>query len=155
MREKKVDKFFLIIVFLLLIIGAAMFVSASLGLLVGNQKIFYSVIFNQLVLGLGLGLVGMYICFKIDYKFWRRWSFLIFIGSILLTAAVFIPSLGWSHGGAERWIQFKGFSFQPVEFLKFGFIIYFAAFLSWAKGRVKDFRFGILPLFIMLAIIAF
>jgi len=155
MKEKKVDRFFLIVVFLLLLVGVAMFVSASLGVLAKNEKTFYSILFSQLILGLGLGLVGMYFCLKINYKFWRNYSFLIFLGSIILTAAVFIPFLGWSHGGAERWIQLGPISFQPVEFLKFGFVIYFAAWLSWAKNRVQDFRFGILPLLIMLAIIAF
>jgi cell division protein FtsW len=156
MKEKKakVDKFFLIIVFLLLSIGVAMFVSASLGVLAKNEKTFYSILFSQLVLGLGLGLAGMYICLKINYKFWRNYSFLIFLGSILLTAAVFIPSLGWSHGGANRWLQIGGFTFQPVEFLKFGFVIYFAAWLSWVKNRVQDFRFGILPFAILISIIA-
>ena len=154
MRERKVDRFFLIVVLLLISIGAAMFVSASLGVFAKNEKIFYSVLFSQLVLGLGLGFLGMYFCLKIDYKFLRKYSFIIFLGSILLTACVFIPQLGWSHGGAQMWIQLGGFSFQPVEILKFGFIIYFAAWLSWAKGRVKDFKFGILPLCVMLAIIA-
>ena len=96
----------------------------------------------------------MYICSKINYKFWRKYSFILFLGSILLTAAVFVPSLGWSHGGAERWIALGPVSFQPVEFLKFGFVIYFAAWLSWVKGRVQDFKFGILPFGIMLAVIA-
>jgi cell division protein FtsW len=101
MREKKVDKFFLIIIILLLVAGVAMFVSASLGVLAKNEKMFYSMLFSQLVLGLGLGLGGMYLCLKKNYKFWRKYSFLIFLGSILLTAAVFIPSLGWSHGGRQ------------------------------------------------------
>lgn len=155
MKDKKVDKFFLIIIFILLIFGSAMFVSASLGVLAKNEKIFYSILFSQLILGLGLGLILMYICSKINYKFWRNFSFLIFIASILLTAAVFVPYLGWSHGGAQRWIQLGPINFQPVEFLKFGFVIYFAAWLSWAKTRVADFRFGILPFGIMLIIIAF
>ncbi|MBI3888734.1 cell division protein FtsW [Candidatus Nomurabacteria bacterium] len=156
MKGKKVDRFFLIIIFVLLAFGVAMFVSASLGILVRNQQTFYSVLKSQLILGLGLGLVGMYVCTKVNYKVWRKYSFLIFIGSILLTAAVFIPGVGWSHGGAERWIQWGPIpSFQPVEFLKFGFVIYFAAWLSWAKNRVEDFKFGILPFGIMLAIIAF
>ncbi len=154
MSKKKIDRFFLIIVGLLLTIGITIFVSASLGILVKNQKLFYSVLFSQLVLGLGLGLVGMYFCSKINYKFWRKYSFFIFLASIILTASVFIPNWGWSHGGAQRWIQFGGFSFQPVEFLKFGFVIYFAAWLSWAKNRVQDFKFGILPFSIMLAVIA-
>ncbi|MBP9748158.1 MAG: cell division protein FtsW [Candidatus Pacebacteria bacterium] len=153
-KEKKIDRFFLIIVFLLITIGAAIFISASLGILVKNKDVFYSVLRNQLVLGLGLGLVGMYLCTKIDYKIWRKYSLVIFIASILLTLAVFIPTLGLRHGGAERWVQFGGFSFQPVEFLKFGFIIYFAAWLSWVKSRVSDFKFGVLPLMILLTIIA-
>ncbi len=154
MKEKKIDRFFLTIVLLLVFIGIATFVSASLGILAKNEKLFISVLFSQLVLGLGLGFVGMYFCSKINYKFWRKYSFFIFLVSIFLTAAVFIPYLGWSHGGAQRWIQFGNFSFQPVEFLKFGFIIYFAAWLSWVKNRVQDFRFGILPFSIMFAIIA-
>ena len=68
MKEKKVDKFLLIIVFLLLTIGIAMFVSASLGILVKNEKTFYSVLFNQIVLGLGLGLLFMYVALKINNK---------------------------------------------------------------------------------------
>ncbi|MFA5778341.1 MAG: putative peptidoglycan glycosyltransferase FtsW [Candidatus Paceibacterota bacterium] len=155
MQGKKVDRFFLIIISILLAVGVAIFVSASLGVLARNEKIFYSVLISQLGLGLGLGLLGMYLCLKINYKFWRNYSFVIFLGSILLTAAVFIPSLGWSHGGAERWIQLGSFKFQPVEFLKFGFVIYLAAWLSWVKNKAQDFRFGILPLGIMLGIIAF
>ncbi len=154
MRAKKIDKFFLIIVSLLLVMGIAMFISASLGILAKNATTFRAVLFNQLVLGLGLGLIGMYISSKIDFRLWRKFSFFIFLGSILLTTAVFLPSLGWSHGGAQRWINIIGVSFQPVEFLKFGFIIYFAAWLSWAKNRVQDFKFGMLPLAIMLIVIA-
>lgn len=155
MKEKKIDRFFLIIVSLLLAIGITIFVSASLGILAKNEKLFYSVLFNQLVLGSGLGLIGMYFCSKINYKFWRKYAFFIFLVSILLTASVFIPSFGTNLGtGAKRWISFFGFSFQPVEFLKFGFIIYFAAVMSSLKNRVQDFRFGILPFAIMLMIIA-
>ncbi len=154
MKEKKVDRFFLIVVLLLISIGIAMFISASLGILAKNANTFYSILFSQLVLGFGFGFLAIYFSLKINYKFWRDYSFYIFLGSILLTAAVFIPGLGWKHLGAQRWIQFIGLRFQPVEILKFGFVIYFAAWLSWAKNRVQDFRFGILPLAILLTIIA-
>ncbi len=131
-----------------------MFISASLGILAKNEKIFFSVLLSQLVFGMGLGLFGMYLSLKINYKFWRKYSFYIFLGSIFLTACVFIPHFGWSHGGATRWIKLGPVSFQPAEILKFGFIIYFSAWLSWAKNRVKDFKFGILPLCVMLGVIA-
>lgn len=154
MKEKKIDKFFLIILGLILTVGVFMFVSASLGILAKNEKIFYSVLFSQLVLGLGGGIIAMYLCYKINYKFWRKYSFFIFLGSILLTACVFVPHLGWSHGGATRWLKIGPISFQPVEILKFSFIIYFAAWLSWVKNKVQDFKFGILPFSVMLMIIA-
>lgn len=154
MHKKKIDKFFLTIVLILLFLGTAMFVSASLGVFVKNAKTFYGVLRSQLVLGLGVGLLGMYFSLKINYKFWRKYAFVIFISAIVLTTFVFIPGLGRTHGGAQRWIDLGPISFQPAEILKFAFIIYFAAWLSWVKNRVKDFKFGILPLCIMLAVIA-
>ncbi len=149
-----IDKFFLTTVLILIGGGIAMFVSASLGILAKNEKTFYAVLISQLVLGLGCGLLGMYAALKINYKFWRKYAFYIFLGAVLLTAAVFIPHIGFSHGGARRWIELGPLSFQPAELLKFGFVIYFAAWLSWAKNRVQDFKFGILPLAVMLGIIA-
>ncbi len=153
--QKKTDRFFLIVVILLITIGVAMFVSASLGILPKSEKTFISVLISQLVLGFGFGLLGMMFCLKVSYKFWRKYAFFIFLGSIILTALVFVPQLGLKHGGASRWLELGPISFQPVEFLKFGFIIYFAAWLSWVKQRAQDFKFGILPLCIMLSVIAF
>lgn len=154
MKDKKIDKIFLTIVLLLVFGGVAMFISASLGILNRSSHTFYSVLFSQLVLGLGCGLVAMYLSLKISYKFWCKYAFYIFLGAILLTTAVFIPHVGMVVQGAERWIKIGPFSFQPVEILKFAFVIYFAAWLSWVKNRVQDFKFGILPLSIMLTIIA-
>ncbi|MES2416130.1 MAG: putative lipid II flippase FtsW [Patescibacteria group bacterium] len=154
MHKNKIDKFFLVVIVTLVLIGVAMFVSASLGILAKSEQTFYSVLISQLVLGLGFGFLGMFLCLKIPYKFWRKYAFYIFLSSIFITAAVFIPHLGFSHGGARRWIELGPVSFQPSEILKFGFIIYFSAWLSWAKNRAKDFKFGILPLAIMLTVIA-
>lgn len=153
--NKKFDKTFLGIVIALVVIGAIMFTSASLGILPKNTTKFYGVILNQFTLGFLGGFVALYLGFRIPYKFWRSYSLIIFIVSIIITLLVFIPGIGMSHGGASRWINILGVSLQPVEFLKIGFIIYFAAWLSWVKNRVKDARFSILPLLVLLGIISF
>lgn len=153
-RIKKVDKFFLIIVIILVLFGLIMFISASLGILAKNEAKFYGVIANQLILGLGFGLIALYLGFVINYKFLRKNALYIFLGSIILTVMVFIPGLGMEHGGARRWINIFGYSFQPVEFLKIGFIIYLASWLSWAKNKVVDYRYSIIPLLILLGLIA-
>lgn len=149
----KVDRVFLGLIIALVTIGIIMFTSASLGILAKNETKFYGVIFSQFLLGLGGGLIMLYITFRIPYKFWRQYSLPLFIASIILTMLVFVPHVGFAHGGARRWISVLGVSFQPVEFLKIGFIIYFSAWLSWAKGRVRDARFSVLPLFVLLGII--
>ena len=151
---RSVDKIFLGIIIALTIIGVLMFISASLGILAKNETKFYGVLFNQIALGVIGGAAALYACWKIDYKVWRKWSFVIFIISIVLTLLVFVPGLGFRHGGAQRWLSIGPLSVQPAEFLKIAFVIYFAAWLSWVKHRKQDFKFGILPLFILLAIIA-
>lgn len=153
-NKSKIDRIFFGIVSSLVIIGVIMFISASLGILNKNESKFYAVMFNQLIFGLIGGLVALYFGLKIPYKFWRQYSLPLFIASIIATALVFVPHLGFEHGGSRRWINVFGVSIQPVEFLKIGFIIYFATWLSWAKNRVKDFRFSLLPLILLLGVIA-
>ena len=48
--------------------------------------------------------------------------------------------------GARRWINIAGFNFQPSEFAKIGFIIFFAAILSDVKehGKIKEYKYGFL-----------
>jgi len=152
-NNNKIDRTFFGIFASLVIIGVIMFISASLGILNKNESKFYAVIFNQLIYGLFGGLIALYFGLKIPYKFWKLYSLPLFIASIILTALVFVPGLGMAHGGSRRWIEIFGISFQPVEFLKIGFVIYFAAWLSWVKGRVKDFKFSLLPLIILLGMI--
>lgn len=153
MKERKMDNIFLWIVIIIVFIGIIMFTSSSLGIYGKNETKFYGVLMSQFLLGLLGGVVAFYFTLKIPYKFWRQYSLFIFLSTIVLTALVFVPGLGFSHGGAKRWISILGISFQPVEFLKIGFIIYFAAWLSWVKSKVRDVKFSILPLAVLIGII--
>lgn len=151
---QNVDKFFLWVVVALVAIGALFFTSASFGILAKNASKFYGVLVNQFVLGLIGGFFLLYLFQKIPYVYWRKYAFYIFIFAIILTAAVFIPGLGFRHGGAMRWLSIGPISFQPAEFLKIAFVMYFAGWLSWMKSRAQDFRFSIIPLIVMLGVIA-
>lgn len=154
MKKNKIDTFFFGIVITLVVIGLITFTSASLGIFAKNEAKFYGVIFGQYIFGFLGGLIALYIGLKIPYKLFKKYSLLLFIISIILTGLVLVPGIGQSHGGARRWIDIFGYSFQPVEFLKISFIIYFAAWLSWVKVKVKDPLFSILPLVILIGVIA-
>lgn len=152
MKRLRVDIQFLISIFILVGAGYLIFSSASLGLL-SKQAVKYSnVAFNQTFFGLFLGTLACLITSQIDYRIYKKYSIYIFIISCLVTLAVFIPQIGVEHGGAHRWIRLGLFSFQPSEFLKIGFIIFFSAWLSGFKDKVQTFKYGFLPFLILVSI---
>lgn len=146
------DRRFLGIVIALVVVGFLTFTSASLGLLAREGARFSSVAFNQIFFGLGLGGIACFIASRIHYRFWRKHAFYIFGGALLLTILVFVPGIGVEHGGAHRWLNLGVTTFQPAEFLKIAFLIYFATWLSGVKDRVGTFTLGTLPLLSILGI---
>ncbi|MDA8597060.1 putative lipid II flippase FtsW [Candidatus Pacebacteria bacterium] len=148
---KGVDRTLLIIIALLVFIGFFIFSSASLGLLAREGARFSSVAFNQIFFGIIGGSIGMLVLSQIYYRNWRQYAFYIFLGTLLLTLLVFIPGVGFSHGGAKRWILLGGFSFQPAELLKIGFIIYMATWLSGTYKQLSSTLHGTVPFFSMVA----
>lgn len=153
MRSRiKVDKPFLVITIILIVAGFFIFSSASLGLLAKETSNYSSVAFSQTVLGLFLGTLGMILAARLDYKYLKKFAFYLLVIAVFLNILVLIPSIGYEHGGARRWLRFAGQSFQPSEVLKFAFIIYFAAWASSVKDRMKSFKEGFLPLVLLLGL---
>lgn len=153
--QQKIDRLFITIVGVLLLVGITFFLSASLGIYAKNQKLFFSIITSQFLLGIVGGGILFYVGLKIPYQFWRKYAFNIFIASLCVMGLIFVPGLGFEHGGARRWINIGFTTFQPAEILKIAFIIYFSAWLSWMKREIHDFTKIIIPFFILLAVMGF
>ncbi|OGI76358.1 hypothetical protein A3C57_01095 [Candidatus Nomurabacteria bacterium RIFCSPHIGHO2_02_FULL_33_12] len=115
---------------LLLIIGLLFFLSASLGVLASNGAKFNSIIQNQLLFGFLGSIISFIIIIRIPTTFWQKYASLLFFISLILTALVYIPGIGISHGGAVRWIDIGPVSFQPSDFLKAGVLLYLSALYS-------------------------
>ncbi len=152
MKKLKIDKFFLVSILLITVAGFMVFSSASLGLLARDGASFQSVALKQ-SLSLAIGVVIFLIVSQVNYKWIRKYSLYIFLFAILLNLLLFIPSITFTHGGAGRWIDLKFINFQPSEFLKIAFVIYFAAWLSGVKERVSEFKLGILPYLIIITVL--
>jgi cell division protein FtsW len=150
---KKIDKTFLLAFIFLLFSGVLIFISASLGIYAKDTAKFASIVFSQLFFGLFLGLIACVIMTQINYRLWRKYAFYIFLLSIMATLLVFVPGIGISHGGASRWIYIGNLSFQPLEFLKIGFIIYFAAWISGLRDKIGTIKFGLVPFMVLMGII--
>ncbi len=93
------------------------------------------------------GVLLSFVLYKINYKVWEKLAPLIIVGALSLLVAVFIPGLGVKIYGAQRWIGVGNlFAIQPSEFLKLGYIIYLAAFLS---KKIRLMPFAVITAFLM------
>lgn len=96
------------------------------------------------MIGLLLGLVSLIVCMHIDYHILYKFRWIIFAISIVLLLLVFIPGLGKSNYGANRWITIGGLSIQSSEVAKFGFVIFASSYMSRCGDKMKTFK-GMLP----------
>ena len=134
--------------------GLFILTSASLGISAYQFGGPYYYLLHQILFGFLPGLAAIFITSRLHYTFWRNYALYILLAAILLTALVFIPGIGFFHGGAHRWLNIGFFSFQPSEFLKLAYIIYLAAWLESKSKSISSFKFGFLPFVIMSAFIA-
>ncbi|MBU1177401.1 MAG: putative lipid II flippase FtsW [Patescibacteria group bacterium] len=153
MKPNKPDYILIFAIFTLVAFGLIILSSASA---VISQDAFggnYHYLKHQLLYGLPIGLLGFFICQRINYKVWKKLSFILIIISTILLALVFIPKLGYSYGGAKRWIIWGSFSIQPFEFIKLAFIIYLTALLSKGGEANKVIKQSLVPVLSIFIII--
>ncbi|MDP3788835.1 MAG: putative lipid II flippase FtsW [Candidatus Omnitrophota bacterium] len=92
----------------------------------------------SLVLGIILALYFM----NMDIHVLRKYAKPLMLFSFLLLAVVLVPGIGFSTGGARRWLRIGGMNFQPVELVKPIFLLYIADFLD--RKSVKGYSlFGV------------
>jgi len=90
-----------------------------------------------------LGFVACVVMTSLDYELLKRLAWPIFIGSVLLSALVFVPHLGMQVNGAHRWIRLPGMTFQPSEISKIALIIIMAWYCARTQRKMNTFVKGI------------
>ncbi|MEN9604689.1 MAG: stage sporulation protein cell division protein FtsW [Candidatus Parcubacteria bacterium] len=154
--ESGADRFFLIIVSLLILSGLIIFSSATL-MLVGTAK-YDAVRFNQYGLGFVGGLILLYIAYKIPVSVFRKTSFYAYVCSTILMLMVFVPGVGVFHGGAYRWLSIGSFQFQPAEVYKLSAVLYMALWFCRDFGKKLDSKINFyqrtIPLLVMIGVSA-
>lgn len=147
------DFVLVILIAVLTVIGLIMISSASVVMsrTVAGQSNFY--LYSQAAAA-AIGLVALYICSKIDYRFWAKISPLLLGLSILLLFAVFIPGLGFKHNGAARWINLGFMNLQPSEPIKLALILFLANWFEKKGDDVRELYKGTLPFLAIVGAIA-
>src|SRR3989344_1580439 len=144
------DKVFFMLVLCIVLVGLAIFSSASLGLLARESNSVSKDILLQAGLGLGFGFLALFLARVIPLTFIKRLSPYIYVVTILFTALVFVPGIGFQSGGATRWVDIGFTTVQPAEFLKIGFVLVLAWWLAPRARQLTDFKKGLLPFIFIL-----
>lgn len=143
MRKRlHIDRPLALLLAILVVGGALMFASAAFGLLARGASGMSSVVFNHLVLGVGVGIAALLFTATFDYHHWRKFAPYLFALAVLATTLVFVPHIGASHGGGRRWIILFGISAQPSEALKLGGVIMAATYFSFVRDGVRSLTWG-------------
>lgn len=150
MSFRSYDRIFFLITVLLVISGLFIFSSASVGILAYDTGDFAKIFLKQLFLGVGGGFFAMWFFSLFNHRYLSKISIYVFIISAILTMLVFVPDIGVEIKGAKRWLIIGPLSFQPSEFLKLGFVLYFATYLTTFKNKIQTIKYGIvIPLLIV------
>lgn len=149
-----IDKILLSLTLIITVFGFSFFISAALGIFAVNSSKFYSILVNQSFFVVA-GVCALFVVAKLlPYELLRRYALYIFSFGLLLCFLVFIPGLGFSHGGATRWINLGITTFQTGEFLKIAAVIYCAGWFSIFKHKISQPRYGLIPLCVILGLSA-
>lgn len=139
----------LAVVAALLGLGLVMIFSASYAQAADllDQSTYY---FAHQLRWLAIGAVVMSVAALIDYRFWRRFSIVILIGTVALLFVVLI--FAERNLGARR--QLINGSLQPSEFAKLALTFYIAYWLTSKGDRLRNVPYGLLPFAVLLGLVA-
>lgn len=140
MRSLRADTVLFLLLAVLVVLGALVFTSAALGLLARGATHISSVVVHHFAFGIGGGIVLLIATFSIDHRLWRTLAPYIFGAAVILTALVFVPGIGFEHGGGRRWLDFGVATMQPSEFLKIASIVAAAALFATLRGETATWR---------------
>lgn len=154
-KRAGMDISFLALVVILLAIGVTMVLSASFarayfdpGGVTKGKATYYFI--RQFIFA-ALGVAAMIICSRLPVGFYKRFSMPVLIAAVILL--MLVPIIGTNANGAKRWIGLGAFTIQPSEIAKIGMILACASMICARRGRMKSFRYGILPFAAILAAI--
>lgn len=87
-------------------------------------------------------------------KTWIRKSVPVLVwAALLLNMLTYIPGIGYTSGGARRWIEVFGLTFQPSELTRIVLVLYLARMLEKNENRLGNFRDGLLPSLVVVSLL--
>jgi len=149
-----VDRLLLGLTLVLAVGGFIFFISSALGIFAINESKFNNMVLNQSI----FLLLGIFLLFVVSiygsYEHIRRYALPFFALALVMCFMVFIPGLGFEHGGARRWLNLGFITLQTGEVLKIAAVVYCAGWYSLFQNKIQEFKYGLFPLICVLGLSA-
>ncbi|MCQ2454783.1 MAG: putative lipid II flippase FtsW [Clostridia bacterium] len=136
----KLDVTFLSFVLILLTFGLVMLFSSSYAYSYEYYGTSYRFIVRQAAFA-AFGILVMFVFSKIDYHIWRKFSWLIYFGTIILLGILLISKPMVAGTGVKRWIVIGPINFQPSELAKFAIVLVFSNLIAANQEKMKRLKF--------------
>ena len=149
-RRKKIDYNIFIATMLLVIVGNIMVFSSSWPYAVRKGINPYFFINKNLIFSF-VGIIIMFITSNIDYRIFKKYGYVLYILSIILSVLVLIFGDIETYN-ARRWLDIGPITIMPSDFLKLGTILAVCKYIDRNKKKLNNVVYGFLPMFFFLMI---
>ncbi|MBM7563531.1 putative lipid II flippase FtsW [Paenibacillus sacheonensis] len=146
---------FLLLVLTLLLVGFGLimvFSASSNTAAISKSNNFDALYFTKRQLEFALlGTIGMFVVMNIPFTAFKK-GFIIYFFPVLIML-ILVPFIGKSLNGARSWFGIGSLGIQPTEFAKLGLVLYLGSLIAKKGEKFRDFKKGLVPVFIIIAII--
>lgn len=143
-RLRDLDRLLIISTLLLVAAGVVMVYSTSYIMAMNRFGDRYFFVKKHLTFVVA-GVVFFIVAARVPYGAYRKMAYPILVLAALFLVCIYIPGLGFTAGGARRWVRLGPVAFQPSEPAKLAAIIFLAYSLASKGDGIKKFSTGLLP----------
>lgn len=151
-KNVKMDLGISISVIILLCLGIIMLFSASSYYSLSTYGDSNFLLTKQLIFAV-IGVLAMVIISKINYKKYKKLSYIGYAIALVLLLMVLIPGIGQTKNGATRWLSFGSYTFQPSEIMKIMLVMATAKYLSLNYKKDNGIKGLIVPMVLLLVVV--
>jgi cell division protein FtsW len=117
--------------------------SSILGITTYNDPYYF---LTRRAIHLAIGLVAFFVCARYDYRrLVEKLAGRAYLAVLALLAVVSVLQHGHVAGGARRWVNFLGTTFQPTEIARVVVVLFLARYLARKGDGIQALKTGFLP----------
>ncbi|MFA5353718.1 MAG: putative lipid II flippase FtsW [Thermodesulfovibrionales bacterium] len=154
--KPRIDKLILLLVCLLIFVGlVAVYSSTSIispemaeKARKGEAAVSQFAFLRKQLFTVVIGIIAMVAAYKVRLDLLRRYAIPLLLFSLVCLLLVFTP-LGFSGGGARRWIRIWPSTFQPSELVKLSMVIFLAWYMSLSRYNKDKIGSFLIPIGVM------